>query len=70
MESATKVTFTTTKESTLTLVFNSVNSKTVNVDGAKYTLTDGVLTLGLEAGNHTITKSDSGNLFYAVVEYK
>jgi len=67
MESSTSVAFTTTAASTLTLVFNSANSSNVKVDGTKYSLTNGILTLDLAAGTHTITKGDTANLFYIVL---
>lgn len=67
MESSTKVTFTTEAVSELTLVFNAANSSTVKVDDSKYELTNGILTMELEAGSHSITKADSGNLFYIAV---
>ena len=67
MESSTSVTFTTDAAAELTLVFNSANSSNVKVDGTKYTLTDGILTMDIAAGSHTITKADTANLFYMAV---
>ncbi len=67
MESSTNISFTTTAASTLTLVFNADNSSNVKVDGTKYTLSNGILTMDLAAGSHTITKADTANLFYMAV---
>jgi beta-xylosidase len=64
IESSTSVKFTTTKAMSLTLVFNSANSTNIKVDGTTYTLTNGILTLNLAAGSHTITKAGTGNLYY------
>ena len=64
MESSTSISFTAEKAGTLTLVFNSANSSNIKVDGTKYTYTTDVFTIELEAGEHTITKADTANLFY------
>jgi pectate lyase len=64
MESSTSVRFTTTKAMTLALVMNSANSTNIKVDGTTYTLTNGVATVSLAAGSHTITKANTGNLYY------
>lgn len=65
IETKTSVKFTTTSPMTLTLVFGSEDTKyTINVDGTKKTGTNGILTVDLEAGEHTLTKADTGNLFY------
>ncbi len=64
MESATNIAFTASGKGTLTLVFVET-AATVKVDGTKYTSSgDGVITVDLAAGAHTITKADSANLFY------
>jgi hypothetical protein len=50
---------------TLTLVFGSQDTKyNIKVDGIKQTGSNGVLTMNLDAGEHTLTKADTGNLFY------
>ena len=66
MESSTSVTFTTTSQMTLTLVFGSTETgKKVLVDGNQYTTdSNGTVTVALAAGSHSITKKDSINLFY------
>lgn len=64
MESSTKVSFKLDSAAKLVLVFNADNSTSVKVDGNKKSLTDGILTMNLAAGTHTITKADKANLFY------
>ena len=65
IESSTKVTFTTTKEMTMTLVFGDDDTKfTIKVDGTKETGSNHKLTKTLEAGTHELTKADTTNLFY------
>lgn len=64
MESSTSITFTVAADGKLTLVFVET-AATVNVDGTKYTANgDGIITVDLSAGAHTITKADTANLFY------
>lgn len=67
IESKTKITFTTTAKAELVLVFNQKNSSDIKVDGTVYTLTDGILSLEIEAGSHEITKESTGNLYYMSV---
>ena len=67
IESSTNIAFTITGDATLKLVFDSVSSKNIKVDGTKYTFTNGIFELELSAGNHTITKADTANLFYMVI---
>lgn len=67
IESKTKITFTTTAKAELVLVFNQKNSSEIKVDGTVYTLTDGILSLEIEAGSHEITKESTGNLYYMSV---
>lgn len=64
IESSTSVSFTAQTSGTLTLVFNNGCNQKVKIDGTEYTISDGVLTVTLGAGNHTITKKDSINLYY------
>ena len=64
IESSTKITFTLTEKVTMTFVFDVANSK-IKIDGTSYTTdANGVCTVELAAGAHTITKGDSMNLFY------
>jgi len=69
METATSITFTTTNASVLTLVFDATFAKAVKVDGVSYTAVNGIVTVTLTAGNHTISKGDSANLYYMSVIY-
>ena len=70
MESTTVIRFTTTEESTLTLVFNDGFNGKVKVNGNTLNAVNGLLTLTLTAGTHEITKGDTANLFYMSVVYK
>lgn len=69
IESATTISFTTTQEATLTLVFNVDFAGAIKVDGTSYNPTAGILTKTIAAGTHTITKGDAANLFYLSVVY-
>lgn len=63
MESATNIGFTTTTAATLTLVMQ--NGTSFKVDGNAYNVpTDGVFTMELAAGTHTITKGDGSVFLY------
>ena len=64
IESSTNVSFTAPSKGTLTLVFNSENSSDIKIDRIKKTYTEDVLTVDLDAGEHTITKASTANLFY------
>ena len=65
MESSTQVSFTTTEEMTLTLVFNDGSSPNIKIDGVKVSATSGsIITQTLPAGTHTLTKADQNFLFY------
>lgn len=64
METATNIAFTAAADGKLTLVFVEP-AATIKVDGTKYTSGgDGIITVDLKAGAHTITKADAANLFY------
>ena len=68
MESATEISFTAPTEGTLILVFGGSTSaagKSVKIDGQTMTIgADHILTVTVQAGNHTVKKGDSINLFY------
>ena len=67
MESATSITFTTTASMTLVIVTDATAEKKIKIDDvANKTNTSGILIVELAAGNHTITKGDSINV-YAVI---
>ena len=68
IESATSITFTTTQASTLTLVFVEA-AGTIKVDNVDKTASNGIVTVSLAAGSHTIAKKDTSNLFYMVTAY-
>lgn len=72
MESSTNVSFTLAESKTLTLVFGgdtAAAEKNVKIDGIEMkTDSNGILTVVLEAGDHTITKGDGINLFYMFVK--
>ncbi|MBT2654579.1 pectate lyase [Bacillus sp. ISL-18] len=70
MESSTSIGFTTTIDSTLTLVFNTGDTSKVNIDGTSYAMKDGIVTMALPPGSHTIRKADVANLFYMEVAIK
>ncbi|MEK4344902.1 pectate lyase family protein [Paenibacillus sp. FSL P4-0184] len=67
IESATSIQFTAAKASTLTLVFNTEGTK-IKVDGTSYPITNGIATISLTAGAHTITKDSTANLYYMKLE--
>ena len=66
MESSTSITFTMASAGKVTLVFNPNGS--CKIDGEKYTSSNNTLTVELGEGQHTITKADSINLYYIIVE--
>ena len=68
IESSTSITFTTTQPSTLTLVFVE-SAATIKVDNVDKTASGGIVTVSLAAGNHTIAKKDTANLFYISTVY-
>ncbi len=68
IESSTNITFTTTQASTLTLVFVEA-AATIKVDNVDKTASNGIVTVALTAGSHTITKKDTSNLFYMSTVY-
>ncbi|MNI81603.1 hypothetical protein D3C73_1382350 [compost metagenome] len=68
IESATSIGFTTTAASTLTLVLNTADGTKIKVDGISYPMTDGIVSVPLTAGAHTITKDSATNLYYMQVE--
>lgn len=70
MESSTNIKYTTTEGSTLTLVFDADFSKVVKFDGTNYTAANGIVTISnIPAGEHTITKGDTANLYYIKTVY-
>lgn len=70
IETSTTITYTTTNESTLTLVFDNAFSGKVKINGINYTASAGIVSITVPAGNNTITKGDTANLYYISTEYK
>jgi pectate lyase len=68
IESSTNISFTTSQSSTLTLVFVEA-AATIKVDNVDRVATNGIVTVTLSSGNHTITKKDTANLFYMSTAY-
>ena len=67
MESSTSITFTIDKAMKLTLVF--VESTTnIKINGEKKTSDSNIMVFELEAGSYTISKADTMNLFYIILE--
>lgn len=69
METSTSITFTTSQEATLILVFNPDFVGGVKIDGVIFNPTAGVLTKTIAAGTHTIAKGDASNLYFMSVAY-
>jgi hypothetical protein len=76
MESATSVSFTTTEQSTLVLVFGASETPSVKLNGEKSSaipnaeINGNVLVVrNLPVGNYELTKENSVNLFYVSVVY-
>lgn len=73
VESATKINYTTTETSTLTLVFDADFAKKIKVNGVSYTVPangNGVITIpNIPAGANEILKGDTANLFYIKTVY-
>ena len=69
MESSTLVSFDIASDMKLTLVLNDAAGKNIKIDGEKHAVgADGTLAITLAAGEHTITKGDTMNLFVLVLE--
>ena len=63
METATAIDFTAPSAGKLTLVFAEPTA-TAKVDGNKVSAANGIITVDLAQGAHTIAKADACNLFY------
>ena len=67
MESATSIRFTATQATTLTIISDTA-SKTIKVNGVKYTSdSNGVFTIEISAGEITIIKGESMNVYAIIV---
>ena len=69
IESTTSISFTTTKNATLTLVFNPEFTGRILLKGVAYNATAGILTLAIPAGTYPILKSDAANLYYMSIAF-
>ena len=68
MEQNTTISFTCQSTVTLTIITDTASKKIV-IDGTKYTTNaDGVVSIELAKGTHTITKGDSINVYAVIVE--
>ena len=67
MESSTSIVFTIDKAMKLTLVFVEETTN-IKLNGEKITSDSNTIVIELEAGTYTITKADTKNLFYIVLE--
>ncbi len=65
IESSTNITFNAPSAGTLTLVFVESGAN-MKLDGTQVNATNGVITVDVAAGSHTLTKRDTCNLFYMV----
>ncbi len=71
IESTTNISFTTTHTSTLTLVFATGFTGKIKLNNVDQTAVNGVVTVtGIPAGNHTITKNNTANLYYIKTVYE
>ncbi len=72
LESSTNITFTIQRSMTLVLVLGNGGNyigQTIKVDDKKYTSNnEGVITVALTEGSHTITKADSSNIFLIALQ--
>ncbi len=69
IESSTSIQFSITKSATITLIFNTGFSGKIKFNGTDYNITDGILLVALEEGNHMITKNSTANLYYMSLAY-
>ena len=78
MEGATRIEFTSTATSTITIVQSTWSENTIKFDGTELTITDAVAGTGcrvyaltdISAGSHSITRgSGESGVFYVSVEY-
>ena len=70
IESATLITYSTLAESTLTLVFDPTFNGMIKLNGVNYTAASGIVVIpSLPAGNYSITKNNTTNLFYIKTAY-
>ena len=71
IESSTSITFTLTEERVLTLVFNKSTDAgdKIKIDGTSYTVdSNGIVSISLSSGEHSISKDSSIFLYYILLE--
>ena len=67
LESSTNISFNLSGNSKLTLITDTSTSN-FKLDGTKMsTNSNGVTTVDVSAGTHTITKADTGNIFMLII---
>ncbi|WP_185232208.1 pectate lyase family protein [Teredinibacter franksiae] len=64
IESSTSITFTSSAAAELVLVFNEGEDGDIKINGTSHTVSDGVLSIELSAGSHSISKDNTMNLYY------
>lgn len=69
IESSTSIGFTSPAPGELTLVFNEGWSGGFNVDGVSQAVSNGILTMDIDAGSHILTKDNTANLYYISLAY-
>ncbi|MGL1955798.1 MAG: DUF5010 C-terminal domain-containing protein [Colwellia sp.] len=69
IESSTSITFSSVADGELVLVFNDGEDGDIKIDGTSYAVSNGVLSLDISAGSHTISKNNTMNLYYISLGY-
>lgn len=67
LETATSINFTAPSDCSMKLLFQSDQTGNIKLDGTKLTSTTRELVLSITAGQHTLSKGDSRNLYYWVL---
>ncbi|STD59044.1 pectate lyase family protein [Empedobacter falsenii] len=71
IESATVISYTTKKKSTLTLVFDPSFNGKIKLNGVNYVAKDGIVIINdVPIGENKITKGDTANLYYIKTEFE
>ena len=68
LETSTEINFETEDDKTLTLILSPDFSKDVVIDGKEYKASNGVITVELEGGSHTIKKGDAAKLYFISIK--
>ena len=67
MESSTNISFTVSNSCKITLITDTSTSNFKLDDTKISTNSNGVTTVDLSSGSHTITKADTGNIFMLII---